>query len=379
MSNEYSSSKAAIKRVFAKTKPNDKTDILARLALLDSMYSTQMTKRYYGLEELADALYLLGTDSIDNGELKGKTIGERFNQLLKDCQLYDQFKYDKSKSIDKECPNGNVVNLFSEKYGIDKGGDDKGTALSLITKYAYFETHFKFPIYDSIVKEIYPLLVRYCNFKIKNGEFGEDISLFIEAMKSLRNKISYNACSLSFDELDCVLWTVGKILRGNMSLVFSMDQYRKYGNDFNIRCWSKEQIESAFQENTYLLPFMLFAKELSFYERVEWKAGKYLETFMEEISNKFQVRIKVIDNYEPQKTLKQLASKEGNAIENRCIESYMQLSEIYNCFQQIPLQVKLYKREMNEKQEPLYTHELPLNITIGEYMRNLALDESKIR
>ena len=379
MNSGYSANKAAIMRIFAKTKPDDKTDILARLALLDSMYSTQMTKRYYGLEELADALYLVGTDSIDNGVLKDKTIRERFIQLLNDNDLHKQFMYDKSKSIDKDCANGNVVNLFSEKYGIDKEGEDKGTALSLITKYAYFETRFKFPIYESIVKEMYPLIVRYCDFNINNKEFDETIMSFLKAIKLLRNKVAYNVCSLSFDDLDCMLWTVGKILRGNMSLVFSMDQYKKYGKDFNIRCWSKEQIESAFKENTYLLQFMLFAKELSFYEQVEWRAGKFLETIIEEIGKKFEISIKVTDNYELHKTLKQHASKMRNTIDNKHIESNMQLSEIYNCFQQIPLQVELYKREKNEEQELLYTHELPLNQTIEEYMRSLALNESQAR
>lgn len=378
MSSGYAANKAAIMRVFAKTESNDKTDILARLALIDSMYSTQMTKRYYGLEELADALYLIGTDSIDNGVLKGKTIRERFIRLLNDNALHEKFMYDKSKSIDKECTNGKVVNLFDEKYGIDKGGGDKGTALSLITKYAYFETKFQFPIYDSIVKEIFPLIWQYCEFAYPCPKIEEDMKSFLVAIKKLHDELFETCINVSYDDLDCLLWTVGKILRGNMSLIFSMGQYRDYGNDFNIRCWSKEQIVYAFKKNTYLLQFMLFAKELSFYERVEWRAGKFLETIIEEIGNKFQISIKVIDNYEPQKTLKQLASKMGNAINNKYIESNMQLSEISNCFLQIPLQVKLYKRERSEQHELLFTHELQLNQTIVEYMSGLSIGDTKI-
>lgn len=64
----YSSNKRAISKLFENTneyvvanenknKEEIKADILLRLTVIDSMYSTQMGKRYYGLDDLAKAIY----------------------------------------------------------------------------------------------------------------------------------------------------------------------------------------------------------------------------------------------------------------------------------------------------------------------------------
>ena len=52
----FSADKDAIVRVFNGTNGCDKADLLVRLTLIDSMYSTQMSRRYYALDELAEAL-----------------------------------------------------------------------------------------------------------------------------------------------------------------------------------------------------------------------------------------------------------------------------------------------------------------------------------
>ena len=59
-SSGYSLGKATILKVFNATNSYSTEDILARLTLIDSMYSTQMSRRYYGLEELAKVLLVRG-------------------------------------------------------------------------------------------------------------------------------------------------------------------------------------------------------------------------------------------------------------------------------------------------------------------------------
>ena len=57
----FSADKDAILKIFSVTNGFEKTNILVRLTLIDSMYSTQMNRRYYALEELAEALATLAS------------------------------------------------------------------------------------------------------------------------------------------------------------------------------------------------------------------------------------------------------------------------------------------------------------------------------
>lgn len=206
----YSLGKSTILKVFKATDGYSHEDILARLTLIDSMYSTQMSRRYYGLEELAAALLSVHSK---------KHIKSAFLDFLKDKDM-------------KPFELGKKTNLFTEKYGIGKNGEDKGGAVSLISKYAYFETEFKFPIYDSIVREMYPRIWNYCGF-LKNElpEFkSNDIIDFIRLIDLLISKLDYKY--VTYDTLDRVLWYVGKIYRGNLSLVLSREEYDAFAEKF---------------------------------------------------------------------------------------------------------------------------------------------------
>ena len=209
----YSLSKATILKVFDATKTYTTEDILARLTLIDSMYSTQMSRRYYGLEELAVALA-----DVHNR----KNLEEAFLDFLKDKDL-KPFELRNSKKV--------RTNLFIEKYGIGKNGEDKGKAVSLISKYAYFETEFRFPIYDSIVREMYPRIWNYCGFKEKILEIkANDMVSFIEAIDLLIRQL--DCTDVTYDTLDRVLWYVGKIYRGNLSLVLSREEYDAFAEKY---------------------------------------------------------------------------------------------------------------------------------------------------
>ena len=222
----FSADKEAIKKIFEETSVATKSNILIRLTLIDSMYSTQMGRRYYALEELAEVLFIL---SVNNNGLK---------------QLFVDFANDPGKYVDKfnYQINNKESNLWSECYGIGKDGSEKGIAISLISKYAYFETEFKFPIYDSIACEMYPVIWERCGFEGKvarkfvykglDGKIDgkQTIINFIKAINSLISEINHPR--LNYDFLDRYLWHVGKIRRGNLSLILTREEYeetiRKY-------------------------------------------------------------------------------------------------------------------------------------------------------
>ena len=210
----YSLSKSTILKVFKATNGYTHEDILARLTLIDSMYSTQMGRRYYGLEELAVALVDVH---------KKKNLETAFLDFLKDKDM---------KPFELENSKKSRTNLFTEKYGIGKNGEDKGSAVSLISKYAYFETSFKFPIYDSIVREMYPRVWNYCGFpKNELPEFkSNDTTNFVEIIDLMISKL--NCKHVNYDSLDRVLWYVGKIYRGNLSLVLSREEYDAFAKKF---------------------------------------------------------------------------------------------------------------------------------------------------
>jgi len=211
-SSLYESDKNAIATIF-ETIPDkySYSSILIKLTVIDSMYSTQMGRRYYGLDELAKAL--LELHSRNNLEVKFALLAE--GKLTK-----NDFKINDGKS-----------NLFEECYGIGKDGTAKGTAVSLITKYAYFETKGHFPIFDSIAREMYPRIWMYCGFdkqECPNQKSLLELETFISAINRLKSLICVN--NLTYDDIDRLLWTTGKIIRGNLSLVLSRDEYEFMSN-----------------------------------------------------------------------------------------------------------------------------------------------------
>lgn len=214
----FSADKEAILKVFESTKNETKEDILVRLTLIDSMYSTQMGRRYYALDELAEFLTNLSMGK--PGKLKG---------------MFLDFAKDPENNIESFIYKED--NLFSKCYGIGKDGNPKGVAISLISKYAYFETGFQFPIYDSITCEMYPLVWRHCGFEepmpqlihSEKGKVVGDVTLikYITAINCLINRLikNLNCNELNYDLLDRFLWFVGKIRRGNLSLILSRNEY----------------------------------------------------------------------------------------------------------------------------------------------------------
>ncbi len=206
-SSSYSCDKQAIAMIFKTlskgTSKNPYNDTLVELTVIDSLYATQMGRRYYGLDELARLLAALQ----DKTDLRKAFLELAAGKTSSGSKLFEH----------------DGKNLFTEKYGIGKDGRDKGTAVSLISKYAYFLTDYKFPIYDSIAREMYPRIWKYCGFKEPGPSAVELASLdgFIRGINNLMGKLSIT----SYDTMDRLLWTAGKIMRGNLSLILTMDEY----------------------------------------------------------------------------------------------------------------------------------------------------------
>lgn len=263
--------KTSIEKIFSLTKNCEQEDILARLTVVDSMYSTQMNRRYYGLQELAEAICLVSSK-------QNRAIEELFISFTKnqDSSLFDYEKIEGGKTIS--------TNLFSEKYGIGKDGKDKGIAISLISKYAYFATGKQFPIFDSIACEMFPLIWKYCGFKetapkliiyVKGKQDvlpKETMEAYVAAINTLCGKLGKDA---SYDLVDRVLWFVGKIIRGNLSLVLSREQYIRSVNAPYDKYWCSKDKSFCIQKvekisnlkfiekDSVLYDFFDLAKQLS--------------------------------------------------------------------------------------------------------------------
>ena len=172
-----------------------------------------MRMRPYGLGELAEAISLFGPDAAFQAKL----------QMLLSSKSISMFAYSKSKMrFYKDGISSGNTNLFDEGYGLEKATPSNKRAISLISKYANFLLHGDFPIYDSIVRKMYPIFWIALHIKGKMPKLNTSITDYIVAIDSMRSAIGNG---ITYDELDIILWHVGKIKEGNLSLVLSMEDY----------------------------------------------------------------------------------------------------------------------------------------------------------
>ena len=196
---DYFKDKQIIKKIFTTTGDDHQENIRLRLTIIDSYYSTNMNRRYYGIEHISKLIFYYYKDD---------------RALIDDLIMFIQDPYS----------NDYLLDIFNQKYGISKGGEPKGKAISLISKYAYFLTNFQFPIYDSIVFETYSKIINRFPALSLDKKLSTEISHFVRMMNSLNNSSGIN----DFDRLDNLLWLIGKILRGNFSLILNEETYRKF-------------------------------------------------------------------------------------------------------------------------------------------------------
>lgn len=186
----YSKGKLIIKGFFENNDKLTKEIIEKQLTLIDSYYSTNMARRYYGIEEIAE--FMISNITNSKEELK-----KRFIEFAK--EPHNDYK---------------IKDLFNNHYGYKKTGEPFGKAISLISKYAFFITDFNFPIYDTIVREVYPNLTGYYI----------DENNFLDFILKTRELLEQSNIS-NYNKLDNLLWLIGKINRGNYSLILDKEKY----------------------------------------------------------------------------------------------------------------------------------------------------------
>lgn len=189
--SHYAIQKAFISRCFKMPYENFKDIIQLRLQLIDSLYSTQMNKRHFGIEELAEALSVFTDIQIKN-EIEKQTKGE-FSETLE--------------------------SLFTSKYGYDKNGLKNKKAVSLLSKYFYFLTNYQYPIYDSLVRIAYRKINDENNLKLKYPSVTD--TNFFEALSELNQKSGIN----NYEKLDNLLWYTEKLKSESFSLILSKDEF----------------------------------------------------------------------------------------------------------------------------------------------------------
>jgi len=195
----YNRSKKIISTLFNKDKECDLNTIIFRLTLIDSYYSTQInSKRLFGIEDLAKEIYRIS-------ENKDKIIINKCDLFLNDLNANSEIK-----SL-----------IESKKYGINKIGKDAGHAVSLISKYLYFLMEYNFPIYDSLAKKSYEKIKsKYQNLKLPEID-KKNCNSYFEGLKKLNSVSRIN----NFNKLDNLLWLIGKITSGSLSLIIDRINY----------------------------------------------------------------------------------------------------------------------------------------------------------
>lgn len=202
----YSQNKNAILNLFKKTEFK-KEDIILRLTVIDSMYTTGINKNnYYAIPHIADRI-LECTPNADKRKL--------FDIL-----------YDYTNN-----PDGNELNkIFEARYGLRKDKSPGSTAKSLLSKYFYYHTldcskDFCFPIFDSLARK---MLVKINDMpffdsgldmpksKWNNGSIS--MKEFIKALNEIKNKLGIN----SYGDFDTYLWRIGKLCQQEPNYNFDL-------------------------------------------------------------------------------------------------------------------------------------------------------------
>ncbi len=193
---EYIKTKEIISQIFKLEQKNRYETIFLRLSVIDGFYSTQMNKRLFGLYDIAMAI----NDKFKTDEA-----------LIYNAKLF----------LEDPDKKSNLRRLFEKEYGIKKNGNEFGQAVSLISKYLYFLTGYQFPIYDSLAKKSYRVLMKNypeLNLNKINGKF--DFSFF-KNINTLNGLLEIN----DYNKLDNFLWFLGKISYGSLSSIIARDTY----------------------------------------------------------------------------------------------------------------------------------------------------------
>ena len=207
---DYINQRAIINSIFRQGEYT-KGQLILRLTVIDSLYSTNAAYSYFSIEEMAEKILALGTQR----------------------QARDYFY-----SI--ACLGKDNKKLFDEPYGIQKDLREGSKQMSLLSKYAYYELMQEpqrypkgFPIYDRLAREAYPIVCRMLKLKpVERLSQTPDIEPYIKCINQLRKELFANDEMFhgfqQFDVLDAYLWRMGKFNEGNLSLLLGREDYCQF-------------------------------------------------------------------------------------------------------------------------------------------------------
>lgn len=185
----YQANKKIIQDIFKTPSVTFKDTIQFRLTVIDSYYSTQMSKRLYGIEDIA------------------KELVKYSDEVLK--VEIAKFLQNPTKGIIKE--------LFNKTYGFNKEAKNAKKAISLLSKYLYFLSECMFPIYDTLGKVSYNLLKnnKYITLKALTDDNYFELMIALNQTSNIKD----------FEKLDNLLWLLGKIKEGSFSIIMDKSKY----------------------------------------------------------------------------------------------------------------------------------------------------------
>lgn len=206
----YIQQRKIINSLFAANSTLDYTEnVILRLTVIDSLYSTNAAYSYFSFEEMAEKIVSLGPS--------------------------DEYAADYFYNVATRKQTGRI--LFDERYGIRKNLERGSRQISLLSKYAYYllqqdrnKYPLGFPIYDSLALKEYPKLCKRLNINhCANKDIKDDIDAYVAALDELR-KVVFEDTSFKlqqFDLLDAYLWRMGKVSEGNFSLLVNRAEYNQ--------------------------------------------------------------------------------------------------------------------------------------------------------
>lgn len=232
----YQANKKIIQEIFKTPSVTFKDAIQFRLTVIDSYYSTQMSKRLYGIEDIA-------------------------KELIKHSD--DVLKLEIAAFLENP-KEGIIKNLFTQTYGFDKEAKNAKKAISLLSKYLYFLSECQFPIYDNLGKVSFNLLKDNNYMSSKALTDDNYFELMIELNKS--SKIN------NFEKLDNLLWLLGKIKEGSFSILMDKSKYETIAKqvDFSKAVRKKDkQATSQAKDNVIRKHIESFYKSEELFSKME--------------------------------------------------------------------------------------------------------------
>lgn len=220
--NLYDKNRDFIKSLFDPAIPYNVDVVYKRLVVIDSLYSTNMNQRYYGIEDMANTIYALSPSDNRLRDLVRNFRDTLFLRGFSAVYLHP------------------ITATFNMSYGIHKNLAPAGSAMSLLSKYFYYllltdpSEIIGFPIYDSLASYMYPIVCKYVYAsgtprKIVNVKTIDHLCDYFLALDQLRISIGISYIGgrslQEFDLLDAYLWRMGKFNGNNFSLLLDKTGY----------------------------------------------------------------------------------------------------------------------------------------------------------